>query len=136
MFLVGIDFERDRLAVRVAQRGLERFGKALARVGATRSRSITTSTECLTFFARRGFASSSCTVPSMRTRVKPCARSSSSRSACSPLRPTITGARTIRRLSCGSAARLSTISETVCASSARLCTGQYGVPARAKSSLR
>ena len=28
------------------------------------------------FFARRGRASSSCTVPSMRTRVKPCARNS------------------------------------------------------------
>ena len=69
--------------------------------GRTFRRSTTTSTVCFLFFASLGMASSSCTSPSTRTRTKPCARRSSIKSCCSPLRPTMSGERIIRRVSAG-----------------------------------
>ena len=90
VLLAVLHFDHHGLAVGVPQRGLERLGEPLARVRRVPAagRRPRRPSAC-TFFARRGAASSSCTTPSMRTRVKPCARSSSSRSACSPLRPAI-----------------------------------------------
>ena len=70
----------------------------------------TTSTECLTFFARRGVASRSCTF-AVDAHAREALRAQLlQRSACSPLRPATTGARIMSRLSSGSAASWSTIS--------------------------
>ena len=63
----------------------------------TLRRSITTSMLCLRFLSSFGAWSSSTTLPSMRTRAKPCARSSANRSSCSPLRSATTGAGIISR---------------------------------------
>ena len=73
----------------------------------------------------------------LRTRTKPFACNSISRSRCSPLRLTTTGARIISFVSSGNASVASTICEMVIAAS--FCSGwsgQYGSPTRAKSRRR
>jgi hypothetical protein len=89
--------------------------------GRTFRRSITTSIECLSFFASRGRLSTSTTAPSTRKRTKPCVCRSSNRSAKLPLRCCTTGASTSTRESAGRASVMSTICETLCAASA--CSG-------------
>ncbi len=61
-------------------------------------RSVITSMLCLKFFFSSILSASSLISPSIRTRVKPCARKPSRSLTCSPLRPETTGAKTTMRL--------------------------------------
>ena len=83
----GVHLDRECAAIGVAQRGLEASASRCFASARAFSRSTTTSMVCFWFFASFGSASMSCTSPSMRSRTKPCARNSSKRSCCSPLRP-------------------------------------------------
>jgi hypothetical protein len=92
----------------------------------TLRRSTTTSMVCLLFLASFGTASSSCTLPSTRTRTKPCARSSRTGRTCSPLRSLTTGASSMASAACLPAAPAPhrPSARRVCASSGRPWSGQ------------
>ena len=114
--------------------------------GRTLIRSTTTSIECLSFFFNLGSKSTSkisafavfVVPPPERTRkrTKPWACKSWNRSTNSPLRSLTTGAKIINLVSSGMANTVSTICETLCAASAKLWSGQWGVPARANKRRR
>ena len=74
---------------------------ACARPASCTSRSTTTAMSCLNFLSSSISSSSSRSSPSIFARVKPSARSSSSRSLYSPLRPRTTGASTMKRRALG-----------------------------------
>ena len=85
------------------QRRLERSASRCLRPPAARSsrRGPPRSRRVLPVSSSLGRRSISCTSPSMRRRTKPCARSSSKSSSCSPLRPTTSGASTMTRVPSG-----------------------------------
>ena len=91
----------------------------LRRSGRITSRSTTTAMSCLNFLSRSISSSSRRSSPSTFTRVKPSARSVSSRSRYSPLRPRTTGASTMNLLPSGSVMIWSTICSADWASIAR-----------------
>ena len=107
-----------------------------ARSSRTRKRSTTTSIECFRFGSSAGGSSSSYSTPSILARTNPCDLEPSMIRACSPLRSPTIGASSMRRSPGVRAMTVSTISVTVCASSATPWSGQRGSPARAKSSRR
>ena len=95
-----------------------------SRPGRIFNRSITTSMECFLFFSSSGGYSISHTKPLTRARMNPLVLSSLKTWICCPLRFRTMGASTIMRVSAGSAMTLSTIWDTVWASSFILCSGQ------------
>ena len=100
------------------------------------ARSTMRSMSCLRFLSSLGAFASSWTSPSMRARTNPSRASLASSFANSPLRPDAIGAKRVMRVPSGSAISRSTICCTVCPSIGRPHFAQWGVPARAKRSLR
>ena len=103
----------------------------LPRSSRTLKRSTTTSMVCFFFLSSSGGESISIISPSTRARTKPWLCSCSNRLLYSPLRSRTTGASSIRAVPSSRALTASTISEMVCATIGRSCSGQKGVPTRA-----
>ena len=97
----------------------------------TLKRSTTTSMVCFFFLSSSGGVSISTISPSTRARTKPWLCSCSNRLLYSPLRSRTTGASSIKAVPSSRLLTASTISDTVCATIGKSCSGQYGVPTRA-----
>ena len=96
------------------------------------SRSTTTSMSCLNFLSSSGMpSSSSVSLPSTFTRVKPSRTISSKRSLNSPLRPRTTGAFTVKRAPSSIWSTWSTIVSIDWPAIGLPQTGQCGRPTRA-----
>ena len=100
------------------------------------NRSTTASMVWRRFLSQWSPGSSGRTVPSTRTRTSPWRSSPANTSRCSPLRPRTTGARTCTLAPAGRRSRSSAISATLWRATGRPQLGQWGIPARAKSTRR
>ena len=90
----------------------------------TLKRSTTTSMVCFFFLSSSGIGSMSMTSPSTRARTKPWLCSCSNKLVYSPLRSRTTGASNMSAVPSSSAFTASTISEIVCATIGKSCSGQ------------
>ena len=119
-------FIHDKIAISPPKR------KAVSKLSAIRlpkssrtlKRSTTTSMLCFFFLSSSGGGSISMISPSTRARTKPWLCSCSNRWVYSPLRSRITGANSSRAVPSSRPLTTSTISDTVCATIGKSCSGQ------------
>ena len=126
-------FIHDKIAISPPKRSAVSKLSAirLPKSSRTLKRSTTTSIVCFFFLSNSGIGSRSTISPSTRARTKPWLCNCSNKLLYSPLRSRTTGASSISAVPSSSPLTASTISDTVCATIGRSCSGQYGVPTRA-----
>ena len=119
-------FIHDKIAISPPKRSAVSKLSAirLPRSSRTLKRSTTTSMVCFFFLSNSGGVSISITSPSTRARTKPWLCNCSNKLLYSPLRSRTTGASNISAVPSSKALTASTISETVCATIGKSCSGQ------------
>ena len=119
-------FIHDNVAISLPKRNAVSKLSAirLPKSSRTLKRSTTTSMVCFFFLSSSGGGSISITSPSTRARTKPWLCSCSNRLLYSPLRSRTTGASSISAVPSSKCLTASTISEMVCATIGKSCSGQ------------